>query len=148
MNLQHLSVYDCKGAWEGSYVYNTNQQPCTSKWYQGPLLEFSENNITNPTIAGYTNSTTSKAPADLTPRQRKTQKIFSAPIKHSNRGGSQKYTPISKADIFEGIDPSIITRMGIDTKGSSGARRALLIKLKEAVMHDLDVIQQEEVSYF
>jgi hypothetical protein len=78
----HLTIHESKGGWEGSYVYEKTQK----------LQELIKED--NDEIAGNMNLLSVKSPSNMTPRQRKSQKKFFAPAKHSNyRGGSRKYSP-------------------------------------------------------
>lgn len=89
-----------------------------------------------------------KSVNDMTPRQRRNLKMFSTPLKHSSRGGSRKFMPEGpNADIFQGIDPEIFHRLGVEAIHplfNSMARKDLVNKLVSAVKEDLDSTAQDE----
>jgi hypothetical protein len=126
----HLCIHESKGAWEGTYVYTDHTRE-------------EENNITDEMSA-----LSVKAPYQMTPRQRKTFKKYSTPVKHANfRGGSRKYTPKAHLDLLEGVDPEILVRLGVEiSKPSSNtvAGRELISKLIAVIKLDLDTIAQEK----
>ena len=126
----HLSIHESKGTWEGSYVYaeHGNEEETTTP-EEIPALSV-------------------KAPCEMTPRQRKTFKKYTTPAKHTwYGGGSRKYTPNAHQDIFEGIDPQILVRLGVDIDEPSSktvARKDLVKKLIATIKLDLDAIAQEK----
>lgn len=86
----HLTVHESKGGWEGSYVYDKTLK------LDDTIREDGKE------ISDHLGSLSVKAPGDMTPRQRRSQKKFTTPVKHSSfRGGSKKYTPKGlHADVY------------------------------------------------
>ena len=142
----HLSVHESKGAWEGTYVYD-HKQPETEDIAvtedEGDEIEFFTEQASPLSV---------KPPSLMTPRQRRVVKKFNNPINHQSfRGGSRKYSPggpaSPSADPYEGVDPDILFRLGIEvfspTKNSK-ARKDLITKLLAAVKEDVSIIEREE----
>jgi len=135
----HLTIHESKGAWEGTYVYDKTPQKT-----ERSIIEKGE----APATPGHVGGLCIKSPAELTPRQRRISKKFTNAINHSSfRGGSRKYTPKPNSDLYDGVDPQIFFRLGIEVVNppvSSVARKDLVSKLVEAVKADLAIITQEE----
>ena len=89
---------------------------------------------------------------ELTPRQRKSIKKATTPVKHnSNWGGSRRYLHKREAasDLLGGVDPEIFFRLGVaivDPPKNSTARKDLVTKLVAAVREDLQIISQETME--
>ena len=139
----HLSIYETKGAWEGTYIYD-NQQPNLG---QEATPDEEVDNMTDSIDV-----LNLKSPNALTPRQRIKVKKFYTPIKHSSfRGGSRKYSPktISKTDPYNGIDPQIVFRLGVEIENpptNSITRKDLTAKLIAAIKEDIDIIAREDAE--
>jgi hypothetical protein len=142
----HLSVHESKGAWEGTYVYDHKQPEAEETALtedEGDDIEF---------VTEQASPLSVKLPNLMTPRQRRVVKKFNNPINHQSfRGGSRKYSPggqtSSSVDPYEGVDPDILFRLGIEVfspTNDSKARKDLITKLLAAVKEDVDIIEREE----
>jgi hypothetical protein len=138
----HLTVHESKGAWEGMYNYDHKQPEQGEETGDEEMQDEAD-------VEGVTSSVSDfavRSPADMTPRQRKTQKKFNSAINHSSfSGGSRKFGS-TKADPFDGLDPDIFSRLGIEIANPadhSKERRDLATKLVEAVKDDIDTIKRE-----
>lgn len=141
----HLRIHETKGAWEGNYIYDIKQPKSE---HSIPEVEKVED------LVDRTTSLSVKAPSGpgtsaLTPRQRKCVKTFSTAVKiPSFRGGSRKFSHDGLSnDPFNGIDPHIFFRLGIEVINpvkNSAARKDLVAKLVAAIKCDLAIITQED----
>jgi hypothetical protein len=139
----HLKVMESKGAWEGTYVYYTK--------VEGEEVEHvGDDEDAVQHVAQKVDALSVKQPNGMTPRQRKVVKKTSTSAGHSNfRGGSRKFSPqtTSKTDPYDGLDPKIFFRLGIEVENplkNSKARRDLAVKLVAAVKEDLEIIERED----
>ena len=77
-------------------------------------------------------------------------KNFSKPNSHSGcRGGGRKFPPkvTTKADLYDGVNPAIFSRLGIEMfkpPKNSRMRRDLVTKLVAAIKADTSIIEREE----
>ena len=139
----HLKVMESKGAWEGTYVYYTKAE--------GEEVEHvGDDEEAVQYVTQKVDALNVKRPNAMTPRQRKIVKKMSTSAGHSNfRGGSRKFSPqtTSKTDPYDGIDPKIFFRLGIEAEKplkNSKAHRGLVAKLVAAVREDLEIIERED----
>jgi hypothetical protein len=143
----HLSVHESKGAWEGTYVYD-HKQPETEE--HNAVIDETDMDADTDSVFGHINDLSVKSPTNMTPRQRKTVKKFTSSINHASYGGgSRKFSPLAtvKTDPFDGLDPKIFFRLGIEVEypvKNSKARKELVIKLVAAVKEDIEIIEREE----
>jgi len=143
----HLSKYESKGAWEGTYVYDHRQPEAEDR---ATIDNADAEDIQDiQSVISSIDSLSVKDPFDMTPRQRKILKKYTNPIDHSSfRGGSRKFTPqSSRTDPFNGVDPAIFFRLGVEVENpvkNSRPRKDLIVKLVAAVKEDIDIISREE----
>lgn len=147
----HLSIHESKGAWEGTYVYDHKKDSVNTldRTNMEETVTF-EYDMTSSSV----DDLVVKLPDNLTPRQRRTLKKYSTPINHSSYGGgSKKYSPNAlnpgAADPFDGVDPAVFFRLGIEVVNpvkNSKARKDLIVKLIAAIRDDLDVIYREDME--
>lgn len=145
----HLSIHESKGAWEGTYIYNHKKDSVNTRdrivGDDAVIVEYEMGTVDDLSV---------KLPNDLTPRQRRTLKKFSTPINHSSYGGgSKKYSSSAMHpeanDPFDGVDPDIFFRLGIEVVNpikNSKARKDLIVKLIAAVREDLEIIYREDLE--
>jgi hypothetical protein len=144
----HLSIHESKGAWEGTYVYGHKQPEAE----ETALTEGEGDGDDIKFVIENASSLSFKQPSLMTPRQRRVFKKFNAPNGHQIfRGGSRKYSPSgsasSSADPYEGVDPDILFRLGVEVINplkNSKSRKDLITKLLAAVKEDVDIIEREE----
>lgn len=144
----HLTVHESKGAWEGTYVYDHKQKPAEAE--EHAMMD--DNDADDDDMQSITSSMTDfsvKSPEAMTPRQRKTQKKFNSAINHSSfNGGSRRYGS-PKSDPFDGVDPDIFSRLGIEIvnpANTSKERKDLSTKLVAAVKEDIGIIEREDAD--
>jgi hypothetical protein len=147
----HLTVHESKGAWEGTYIYDSKEQ--TSEEDKSVIIgdgvpEYEEGDA----FAEQSDSLSVKAPYEMTPRQRKIVKTFNTPISHSSfGGGSRKYTPNrdKESDLYDGLNSQIFFRLGIEVVNpqvNSKSRKEIVARLVAAVKEDLDIIIREDAE--
>ncbi|CAG8982529.1 hypothetical protein HYALB_00002311, partial [Hymenoscyphus albidus] len=148
----HLTILESKGAWEGTYVYSSkDSSPCSEYNNEGIETEvFEDEDVEDLLVEVEDFDGIVKTAYDMTPRQRKVAKFFTAPINYSSfGGGSRKYAPdsVKKSDLYNGVDPQIFVRLGVEIVNplvNSKARKELATKLVAAIKDDLDIIYRED----
>ncbi len=152
----HLSVHESKGAWHGTYIYEHHRKSVVE---EGAVIDgFAEETLV-PQFESFAVKTPGASVKDchtqlkeLTPRQRKTVLKLTTSVKHSNKGGNtRKFSTqfiTEMADPFNGLDPQIFFRLGVevDPPKSSRARKELITKLMVAVKEDIDIIEREDAE--
>jgi hypothetical protein len=147
----HLTVHESKGAWEGTYIYDSKEQPVEED-KSVSIAEGALEDKENDSFTEQSDSLSVKAPYEMTPRQRKIIKTFNTPISHSSfGGGSRKYTPNRdrESDLYDGVDPQIFFRLGIEVvnpRVNSKSRKELVARLVTAVKEDLEIIIREDAE--
>lgn len=144
----HLSVHESKGAWQGTYVYDHKQESFDARC----AIEEEEPQTPESEMTSSVHDLAVRAPTGLTPRQRKTLKKYMPPINHSSYGGgSRKFSPHAllqdATDPFNGVDPAIFFRLGVEIVNpvkNSKARKDLVAKLVAAVKEDIEIITRED----
>ena len=143
----HLNIHECKGAWEGTYIYDTkhleDKQDSEQEFSLAAVTEGVQEDVGCFSV---------KSPAMMTPRQRRVLKRFATPIGHQSlKGSSRKFSPhtTSSADPYEGVEPQIFFRLGVEINHPTRnpkARKDLVAKLVAAVREDLEIIKREEAE--
>ncbi|KAF8858302.1 hypothetical protein BDZ45DRAFT_802627 [Acephala macrosclerotiorum] len=144
----HLTIHESKGAWEGTYIYDHKQKLLEAE--EEAMID--DNEADDDDLQSITSSMTDfsvKSPDAMTPRQRKAQKKFNSAINHSSyNGGSRKFRS-PKLDPFDGVDPDIFPRLGIEIASpanNSKERKDLANKLVAAVKEDIGIIEREDAD--
>ncbi|KAE8448603.1 hypothetical protein EG329_009028 [Mollisiaceae sp. DMI_Dod_QoI] len=142
----HLTVHESKGAWEGTYVYDHKLPEAEDETV---VLNEEQDNFDAESVTTSIGDLAVKPPDDMTPRQRKTLKKFTSAVDHSSfKGGSRKYGS-PKLDLYNGVDPEIFSRLGIDIVvpiNHSKGRKDLATKLVAAIKEDIETITREDVD--
>ncbi|KAF4630265.1 hypothetical protein G7Y89_g7876 [Cudoniella acicularis] len=145
----HLAVHESKGAWEGSYNYD-NHHAAAEDVKSLDLEDVSPEEDQVEAIIEHSSilNLSARGANEMTPRQRKVVRTYNTPVNHSSfGGGSRKYVPNKKSDIYDGVDQQIFFRLGIEVTNpphNSKARKELVVKLVAAIKDDLDVIDRED----
>lgn len=140
----HLTKHESKGAWAGTYNYGDQKFLNTPTEEDETHLEDTDVNEVTDQFEDF-----SVKPISLmTPRQRRNLKKYTTPIgQNSFRFGTRKFSPGLISGAYDGVDPQIFFRLGVEIANpaqSSKARRELVAKLVAAVKEDLEIIEREE----